>query len=348
MAAPSNQEFPFRAALERWLDTHHLGQGDLELTPIGGGTQNTILCLTRGEDRFVLRAPSPDARRDAQEAMAREGAILRAFADTDVPHPRLLGHEPDPGVLGVPFLITCFVEGFNLVEVVPPSFAADQAVQRRLGFDIVDALLVLARVNPSSVGLGGLGYPDGWLGRQTARWSSQLAEYRRTPGYGADDLPGTSQLETWLQASPPRQRQSGLIHGDFHLANLLATEHGHVAAFLDWELCTQGDPLLDFAQLLVTWPSGAVQAEPLTTAVSLPGLPTTDDLVAAYFRDSSFDPQDLRWFCVLAAYRLAVLVEGTYVRSLVGRAAPANGIRLHAMARGLVDAGRAYLAGGPI
>jgi aminoglycoside phosphotransferase (APT) family kinase protein len=127
----------------------------------------------------------------------------------------------------------------------------------------------------------------------------------------------------------------GLIHGDFHFANVLISRNeGRVAAVVDWELSTIGDPLLDLGHLLATWPD---PASGTTTMLSLPGLPTREEIVARYAEGSTRDVEAVGWYQVLACYRLGIILEGTHARACAGQAPRETGDRLHAMTVGLFE-----------
>ncbi|PXY23223.1 hypothetical protein BAY59_26380 [Prauserella coralliicola] len=323
----------------RWLRQAGLGAGPIEsATVLGGGTQNLLLVLCWGGRDLVLRCPPRHSGQRGDETMRREARVLTALGRTDVPHARLVAHCGDPAVIGAAFTLTERVAGFNAGVEIPETVLADETAQHRLGLTVVDALLALGRVTPRRVGLADLGRPDGWLERQPDRWRRQLAGYHGTGGYRDGSLPGAEEIARWLAEHRPPTWRPGLVHGDFHLANVLADpSSGAVRAVIDWELCTQGDPLLDLGHLLATWPQDNDPRVRAPLAAALPGLPSRRQLLDHYARHSDRDLDDLRWFEVLARYRLAVIVEGTHVRALVGQVLPAIGREAHARAVGLLE-----------
>src|SRR5699024_4128826 len=213
------------------------------------------------------------------------------------------------------------------------GYRRDSSWQVAFAEALVDALLNLAAVVPSRVGLADLGHAEGWHARQVARWARQLERYERTDGYRSDLTEEAAQIGRWLTDHPPREHRFWLIHGDFHLANVLfCHDEPALAAIIDWELATQGDPLLDFGQLLATWPVNehAVDAGP---AAPLDDLPGTGVLVERYLAHSGRAVEDVAWFRVLACYRLAILVEGTFSRARAGRADVQLGDEAHERAQ---------------
>jgi aminoglycoside phosphotransferase (APT) family kinase protein len=201
-------------------------------------------------------------------------------------------------------------------------------------------------INPGAVdhvaaGLADVGRPDGFLERQVPRWRAQLRSYGDVPGYPGPGLPHVEEVARWLEAHRPATFRPGLVHGDYHLNNvLLATARPRVAAVVDWEMCTVGDPLLDLGWLLVTWPvdadelpAGPVAGGPLAEAG---GLPTPAELVEAYARHSERDLSAVAWYTVLAGFKLGIVLEGTHARAHTGQADRDTGERLHRAAVGLL------------
>ena len=326
--------------LAEWMDGQGLGHGPLEdVTSLGGGTQNILLRFTRDGHDYVLRRPPEHKRRNSDETMRREARVLEALRDTEVPHPGFVAGCPHTDVIGAAFTLMRHVEGFNPTVEVPEPYRRDPALHRDLGLAMVDGLLALARVEPTAVGIGDLGRPDGWLERQVSRWRRQLDGYRDLDVRAGTRLPHVEETGRWLQEHRPATSRTGLIHGDYHLANVLARRDvGALAAVVDWELATQGDPLLDLGHLLATWPSPGDPAQ--VTPVDLPGLPRGEELVEHYAARSDRDLGDIAWFRVLACYRLGILLEGTHARALAGLAPPETGRRLHVQAVSLLEQAR--------
>ncbi|MGB8861696.1 MAG: phosphotransferase family protein [Ilumatobacteraceae bacterium] len=313
--------------LEAWMDGRGLGSGALTGPDlIAGGTQNVLLRFSRSGRTYVLRRPPVHKRTNSDETMRREARVLAALSGSAVPHPALIAAEPDAEVLGAAFYLMEPVDGFNPTLGLPAAFASDRSWQLEMGLAMADAIAALAAVDHEAVGLADLGRFEGWAGRQVGRWRRQLDGYCELAGYPGPDIPGVDDVGEWLGANLPTEVQPGLMHGDFHFGNvLIAGDRPAVAAMVDWELVTIGDPLLDLGHLLATWPA----QEGVTVSVDAPGLPTPDEVVARYASHTSRPLDDLLWFRVLACYRLGLILEGTHARACAGLAPKATGDLLH-------------------
>lgn len=315
--------------LADWLRSHGLGDGSVDDPRlITGGTQNVLLRFTWCGRDLVLRRPPVHKRPNSDETMRREARVLGALAGSGVPHPALVLSEPDPDVLGASFYLMEPVEGFNPSLGLPLAFAGAPAMQREMGLAMADAIAALAAVDHVAVGLGDLGKPDQWARRQVGRWRSQLDGYSALDGYPGPDIPGVDEVGSWLEQHVPVDSRPGLMHGDFHFANvLIAHDRPVVAAIVDWELVTVGDPLLDLGHLLATWPE---RSATVGVSVDAPSLPTRAEVVERYAARSTRPLDDLRWFHVLACYRLGLILEGTHARACAGLAPLEIGDQLHA------------------
>lgn len=320
-------------ALANWMDERNLGRGAFDtVRTLGGGTQNILLRLVRADRTFVLRRPPLAMRPNSNETMRREARLLTALEKTDVPHPKLIALCTDEKVLGATFYLMEPINGFNAAEGLPPLHAADPAIRHRMGLSMVEAAAALSKVDHIDAGLEDFGKLDNWLERQVTRWASQLASYADMPGWqGPEAIPGVKAVARWLERHRPPYLQAGIIHGDFHTANVMFRhDSGELAAVVDWELCTLGDPLLDLGWLLATWPDHDSPTGD-TTAAPWDGCASATQLVSHYREVTGRDLAYLDWFEVLACYKLGILLEGTHARACAGRASPEVGDRLHAM-----------------
>jgi aminoglycoside phosphotransferase (APT) family kinase protein len=335
------------ARLAAWMDDQGLPSGPIQdVERLGGGTQNVLLRFTRGGRGWVLRRPPLHKRARSDETMRREARVLAALRGSEVPHPALLAACPDPEVLGAAFLLMEPVRGFNPATGLPPLHAGDPAVRHRMGLAMVDAIAALGCLDYREVGLEGFGRPEGYLERQVARWRAQLESYGELEGYPGPAIPGVEEVARWLEANRPRDLAPGILHGDFHLANVLFDPGGpELAALVDWELATIGDPLLDLGWLLATWPDAEGRG-PGAVGVGIrpwEGFPGARELVARYAERSPRDLAAIAWYEVLACYKLGIILEGTHARACAGKAPKATGDALHATTLGLFERARARI-----
>ena len=322
------------AEVGSWLAARGVADGPVtDVQRIGGGTQNLMFGFQCGDVRLVLRRGPLHLRPHTNDALRREARVLGALAGTGVPIPRLVAAEPDESVLGSVFYLMEPVDGFNASVALPPPHESNSEIRRAMGFAAVDALLTLGAVDAERVGLGDLGKPEGFLERQVPQWLGTLDKYAALDGYPGHQLPDVDEIAAWLEHHRPPSFVPGIMHGDYHLANLMFCNDGpSVAAIVDWEMCTLGDPLLDLGWLLTTWPQdGGVG--PFGT---MSDLPTRTELVSHYAAASHRPVEHAAWYAVLASFKLAIVLEGTNARAHAGKAPKPTGDLLHAIAVGLL------------
>jgi len=330
-----------------WMDSLALGQGPIENAQVlSGGTQNVLLQFDRAGRSYVLRRPPNHPRMDGSQTMRREARVLAALAHTEVPHPHLIAACDDTSVLGCGFYLMEPVSGYTATSGLPSAAAADPVWRERMGLSMVEALAQLGRVDHEAVGLADFGKLDGFLQRQAGRWQSQLQSYADYAGWpGASGLPDVDHIATWLNAHVPASFQPGIVHGDYHLSNVMFRHDAPaIAAIVDWEMSTLGAPLLDLGWMLATWPDaqgGAIV--PKVTVTPWQGFPDAQALVQCYAKHSNRDLSDLNWYAVLACYKLAIVLEGTYARAHAGKASMAIGQPFHDAARLLLQRAQTWL-----
>ena len=320
-------------ALAVWMDDQGLGAGPISDTELlVGGTQNILLRFSRDGRSYVLRRPPVHKRGNSDETMRREARVLGALAGSDVPHPGLIADCPSADVLGAAFYLMEPVEGANPSEDLPARYRTDPQWQTALGLSMVDGIAALSRVDLEARGLSDFGRSEGWLERQVGRWRKQLDSYGALENYAGPSIPYVDEVAEWLEKNRPATCHLGLPHGDVHFANVLISRDApELVAFVDWELATVGDPLLDLGHMIATWPG-----RPATVArIEIPGLPGQDVLIERYAQQSGRDVTDIEWFLVLANYRLGIILEGSYARMLAGQATEEVGERLGRVARAL-------------
>lgn len=349
MSIPDWQALVDLERLAPWMDRQGLGSGPIEQPrPLTGGTQNLLLGFQRAGRDYVLRRPPLHPRQDGNKTIAREAKVLAALATTDVPHAALIAACDDVSVLGAGFYLMEPVAGFNASAGMPALHAGDPGIRRQMGLSMVDGLLKLGEVDYRAVGLEGFGKPEGFLQRQVARWLSQLESYGDYQGWpGAADLPGLEAIALWLNQHCPAQFSPGILHGDYHLSNVMFSNRGpQLAAIVDWELATIGDPLLDLGWLVVTWPgadgrgAGTIHVQPWD------GFPDAQALIQRYRAGTRRSLADLDWYIVLAGFKLGILLEGSYARACAARSPMEVGRTHHASALRLFEQALARITQG--
>jgi aminoglycoside phosphotransferase (APT) family kinase protein len=316
-------------AVAQWMSARGLGDGPLdEVSKISGGTQNIMLRFTRSGRPYVLRRGPKHLRARTNTVIMRETEVLTALAGTDVPHPHLIASCADVDVLGdAVFYLMEPIDGFNAGEGLPALHSGDPAVRFEMGLSMADALARLGAVDYAAVGLGGFGKPTGFLERQVPRWLSELESYKEFENYPGPDIPGVDDVAKWLEQGRPSAWTPGIMHGDYHAANVMFARTGpEVVAIVDWEMCTIGDPLLDLGWLLATWGQSPAFGGAL---FELGGMAGTDDLVQRYARNTTRDLSHITWYTVLACFKLGIVLEGTHARASAGKAPKEVGELLH-------------------
>lgn len=322
------------SAVADWMDTKGIGTRPMEnVQRLSGGTQNILVKFTRDGRDYVLRRPPPHPRPESNRTMEREATVLAAIAGSDVPHPGFIALCDDHDVLGVTFYLMDPVDGFNPVSGLPPLHGGSAEVQHRMGLALVEGIAALGALDYRAIGLETFGKPENYLERQVSRWLSQLEGYSKFPEWpGPQLLPGVETIARWLEDNRPGDFIPGVMHGDYHLANVMYRHDGpELAAIVDWELATIGDPLIDLGWLLATWPDPA-ERESTVPVKPWIGFPDAAELVDHYKARSSRDLSAVSWYAVLACFKLGILLEGTHARACAGKAPKETGDLLHTRA----------------
>jgi aminoglycoside phosphotransferase (APT) family kinase protein len=282
---------------------------------IAGGKSNLTYRVDSTAGSVVLRRPPLGHVLPTAHDMVREHTVLTALGPTAVPVPRTLALCTDTDVLGQPFYVMEHVEGHVCREALPAGYADEPAPRRAVGEGLVEVLATLHEVRPAEVGLEAFGRPDGYLERQVRRWLKQW-DATRLDGHEALDALGAD-----LAARLPRTQRSAVVHGDYRLDNTILDPErpGRVAAVLDWEMSTLGDPLADLGILLGYW-SQADDAGPRRAATVVPaatvleGFPTRAEVAELYAARTGLDLAPLPWYVSFAAFKLAVVCAGIVAR----------------------------------
>lgn len=287
---------------------------ELTATRLGAesGIANALFILERGGHRWVLRRPPAIKNHPSAADTKREWRILRALDGTPVPHPAPLLFCEDPEVIGAPFMIMSVIDGFTPGVAVPDWVTGDRHSLFELGMAYVDGIVELSKVDWQAGGLQGLGKPDGFLERQVSRWRGQLE------GYRVRQLPEEEFLCEWLEANRPSMSPAAILHGDYSPFNVMVANDAPVrlAAIVDWDTGTIGDPLLDLGHLLARWVHPG-EAGPLASAdeSQRDGYPKRLDMAKRYGELTGRDLTALPYYEALSLFKLGVILEGNYARA---------------------------------
>ncbi len=319
-------------ALQIWMDGQGLETGPLaDVKLLAGGTQNILVRFKRGSRDFVLRRPPLHLRKNSNKTMLREARVLEAISGSDVPHPGFIASCDDEDVIGACFYLMEPVEGFNPGNGLPELHASDPAIRRRMGFSYIEGIAALGALDYKKLGLEGFGKPEGFLQRQPSRWMGQLEGYAEIENWtGFKELPDVTRIVSWLEDHMPEDFIPGILHGDCHLSNtMFHNDSAELAALVDWELATIGDPLIDLGWVIATWPT---EGQKTVFAIQpWDGFPTLDELIAHYGEHTSRNMDAVAWYGVLGCFKLGAILEGTHARAGAGKAPKETGDFLHAV-----------------
>jgi aminoglycoside phosphotransferase (APT) family kinase protein len=310
------------AALAPWLEAHVPGLGQCRgFTQFGDGQSNPTYRIDATGGCFVLRTQPPGQLLKGAHRVDREARIMHALAATDVPVPRVLAQSGPDGPLGRMFVVMSHVEGTIYWDPALPGHTPEA---RTAIYDAMnETLAALHSVDPAAVGLADFGRPSGYFQRQVSTWERQ---YRASE---TETIPDMDRLIGWLaDAVADPDEQSGLVHGDYRLDNMIFDPVSHcVVAVLDWELSTIGHPYADLAYQCMQWrlPNEAAFKGLGGVDRAALGIPDEATYVAQYCARRSL-PEMTNWqfYIAFSFFRLAAILQGVYRRSLEGNASNAQ------------------------
>jgi aminoglycoside phosphotransferase (APT) family kinase protein len=280
---------------------------------VSGGSQNEIYELRRGDFHCVIRIPPAAAPTDRDKGIIREWRIIEALDGTEVPHTAAIGVYEDPDVLGRTFYLMGWVDGWSPMNTDgwPAPFDTDLDARKGLAYQLVEGIALLGNVDWRAKGLQDLGHPDGFHERQVDRWTAFLERIK------GRELPGFDEASAWLRAHKPIDFIPGLMHGDYQFANVMFKDGApaKLAALIDWEMGTVGDPKLDLGWVVQSWPDDTMAIEAETAGyANMYGMPSRDEVVQHYASISGRQVDDIDYYIVLAKWKLAVVLEQGYQR----------------------------------
>ncbi len=302
-------------ALASWMDAQGLpGAGlPIEQRYLSGGSQNEIYDIGRGDFRAALRIPPKTAPESRDAGIVREWRIIEALGGTDVPHTKAIAVCEDVTVLGRAFYLMGFVDGWSPMDHpqwVEP-FTSDKSLRPGLATQLVEGIATLSQVDWRAKGLQDLGRPDGFHERQVDRWSAFLERIK------GREIPGFDEASSWLRAHKPLDFVPGLMHGDYQFANVMFAHSApaQLAAIVDWEMGTIGDPKLDLAWVVQGWPEDTNETGGGLGYVDISGMPGRSTLIEHWSQVAGRQVDDMDYYIVLARWKLAVVLEQGFQRA---------------------------------
>jgi len=324
--------------LRPWFNEHVAPVGDLSAEIIGHGRSNLTYRISSDGQEWVLRRPPLAHVLPTAHDMKREFRVISALEGSAVPVPHAIALCEDNSVNDAPFYVMSYVRGLvpNDANVVRQRF--DQPTLRRIGEELIDTLAALHTIDPASVGLADFGKPEGFIARQVKRFTGQIEQSKTR------DVPELEELARRLAASIPPESGAAIVHGDYRLDNCILDDEGHIAAVLDWEMATLGDPLADLGMQIMYWADNSPNAVPGAPGISsnsvtaLPGFLPRSEAIERYAAKTGRSLENLDFYVALAFFKLAVILEGINARYLqggtVGAGFEAIGQQALALARG--------------
>ena len=307
--------------LEPYLRAHlPRAEGGIGVLQFGGGHANLTYMITIGADEWVLRRPPLGPVAPGAHDMKREHRVLSGLYEAFPLAPRSFLLCEDHSIIGADFQIMERRRGMAIRAEMPVGYEDIPDLRRRIGEMLIDTLVELHQVDPATVGLAGLGHPEGFLQRQLDGWS------KRWHAAKDKDLKSVDSLVKRLQRDLPESQAATLIHNDYKLDNMLLdpSDPAKPTALLDWDMCTRGDPLGDLGLLLNYWAEPG--DDPACHSVSaMPtwsgGFPTREEAVERYARLSGLDLSGWRWYHAFGIFKMVVVIQQIYIRYLRGQTA---------------------------
>jgi aminoglycoside phosphotransferase (APT) family kinase protein len=310
------------ARLHGYLREHLEGFGDdLEVRQFQGGQSNPTFLLTSEGQHYVLRKKPPGLLLPKAHQVEREHRIMHALRNSKIPVPRMQVMCEDTAVIGTAFLVMQYVPGRVIADPALPDF--EPSDRRQIYQALASTLASLHQVDWRAAGLTGFGRAEGYFARQIKTWSGQYLASK------TGDLPTMDKLIQWLGTHLPMDEKATIVHGDFRVGNTILDPHQpRIAALLDWELSTLGQPLADLGYLCMPYhlPANVPGVRGLQGLdLEELGLPSQTELIARYCAASGREEvRDITFYIAFALFRLTAILQGVYARALQGNASDAN------------------------
>lgn len=305
-----------KPGVEAWFEANVPGiELPLSFERISGGRSNlTYAVHDAAGQAWALRRPPLGKRLGTAHDMSREWKVISGLAPTEVPVPPPIGLCEDESVIGVPFYVMDWVDGVVLRSRRETLAHFDEDARPAIGERCVGTLVAIHAKQPDEVGLGELGKKEDYVARQLHRWQGQWEKSKTR------ELPVIDDVHRRLSARIPEQGPATIVHGDYRLDNIILSAIGEIAAVVDWELCTLGDPLADVGLLLVYWSEPGDELMPLfDPATTAPGFQSRAEVKERYAELSGRDLSRIDFYVALGYWKLAIVLEGVFARYAAGQ-----------------------------
>ncbi|MGI9293667.1 MAG: phosphotransferase family protein [Pseudomonadales bacterium] len=312
------------ATLSDWLSEHTGNSAAIEVSPMRGGGSCEMFELGRGGERWAIRRAPVTAVSTTAHNVVREYKIISALQDSHVRVPELLAACDDPVVMGAPFYIMKYVDGEVIRRKLPDQYIDEPATQTTIGEELIDVLVELHAFDWRNSTIVDLAKPDHFLERQVKRWMSQL------DGYRDRDLEGVDAVAQWLEANRPANGDLTVMHGDYKVDNAMYSKSlpPRILTLVDFEMTTVGDPLIDLAWGMIFWPEEgnliAIAAPGSDGGMSADYCQSPATLVQRYADKTGRDMTQFQWYQAFAAWKLAIVLEASYIKFLSGESKNPN------------------------
>jgi aminoglycoside phosphotransferase (APT) family kinase protein len=305
-----------RGGVEGWFEANVPDVAPpLSFDRIAGGRSNLTFAVTDSSGRrWALRRPPLGKALTSAHDMGREHKVISALGPTPVPVAPTVGMCDDETVNGAPFFVMEFVDGPILRNQQAALDAFEEPERHAIGERVADTLVAIHAVDPDEAGIGDLGKKQDYVARQLHRWHGQWEKSK------TGDVPLIDEVHERLAARIPDQGPATIVHGDYRLDNMILSPAGEIAAVVDWELCTLGDPLADVGMLTVYWAQAGDELIPLADMpTTAPGFPGREEVKARYAELSGRDLSEIDFYVALAYWKLAIILQGIIFRVAAGQ-----------------------------
>ena len=306
-------------AVEAWVATHIEGfNPPFKWTRLEGGHSNLTYQIDDASGRqAVIRRPPQGQLLPKAHDMSREWAVISALGATPVPVPEALGFCESPDVTGAWFYVMGLIDGHPLYNSEDTNRWVPEEQRQTMAWSFIDVLAALHAVDPDDVGLGELGKKENYVGRQLKTWYRSWTSSVEPAQF---DDPRAHELQQFFLDNLPEQGPARVVHGDYGIHNCLVGSDCTIAAVVDWEISTLGDPLADLAYALNQWPDPTDAEPPLPEAATAPaGFPTRTELAERYAERTGRDLSNLDYYVGFNRWKSAAIVHGVYARYCEGK-----------------------------